>query len=116
MRFLSIVKAKEGGPPPSPEAFERIGKLMEEGFKAGWLLSAEGLMPSEHGFRVRSTDGKVSVMDGPFTESKEIVGGFSIFKAASKEEAIELTKKFAAAGGAGDAETEVRQLYDMPAA
>jgi hypothetical protein len=116
MRFLSIVKAKEGGPPPPPEAFERIEKLIEEGFKAGWLLYAEGLMPSEHGFRVRSAGGKLTVTDGPFTESKEIVGGFSIFKAASKEEAIALTKKFSEAAGGGDAETEVRQLWDMPGA
>jgi hypothetical protein len=116
MRFLSLVKAKEGGAPLTQEAMDRVGKLIEEGFKAGWLLSAEGLLPSEFGFRVRSTGGKITVTDGPFTESKEIVGGISIFTAASKEEAIALTKKFAAAAGGGDAETEVRQLYDIPGA
>src|SRR5476649_1196783 len=113
MRFLSLAKAKEGGAPPTQEAMERVGKLIEEGFKAGWLLSAEGLLPSEFGFRVSSTGGKLTVTDGPFTESKEIVGGISIFTAASKEEAIALTKKFTEAVGGGDAETEVRQLYDM---
>jgi hypothetical protein len=116
MRFLSIVKGKEGGPPPPAEAFERIGKLVEEGFKAGWLLYAEGLMPSEHGFRVRSSDGKLTVTDGPFTESKEIVGGFSIFTAASREDAIALSERFSQAAGEGDTETEVRQLWDMPGA
>jgi hypothetical protein len=116
MRFLSLVKAKEGGAPPTQEEMERVGKLIEEGFKAGWLLSAEGLLPSSSGFRVRSTGGKITVTDGPFTEAKEVVGGISIFTAASKDEAIALTKKFAAAAGGGDAETEVRQLYDMPEA
>ena len=116
MRFLSMVKGKEGGPPPPPEAFDRIGKLVEEGFKAGWLLYADGLMPSEHGFRVRSARGKLTVTDGPFTEAKEIVGGFSIFKAASREEAIALTKKWAEAAGVDDTETEVRQLWDTPEA
>lgn len=115
MRFLSIVKAAEGGAPPTEEAMERVGKLIEEGFKAGWLLYAEGLMPSQFGFRVRSGGGKLKVTDGPFTESKEVVGGFSIFTAESKEAAIALAKKFAEAGG-GDAETEVRQLWDMPGA
>jgi hypothetical protein len=115
MRFLSIVKAAERKAPPTEQEMEQIGQLMAEGFKAGWLLSAEGLMPTEFGFRVRSSGGKITVTDGPFTEAKEIVGGFSIFTAASKEEAIALARKFAAAGG-GDAETEVRQLYDMPGA
>lgn len=115
MRFLSMVKAPEGGAPPTQEAMDRMEKLLEEGFKAGWLISAEGLLPSQHGFRVRTSGGKSTVTDGPFTESKELVGGFAIFTAASKEEAIALTKKFAAAGG-GDAETEVRQLFDMPTA
>jgi hypothetical protein len=116
MRFLSIVRAAEGGAPPTQEAMDRVEKLVMEGVKAGWLLSAEGLLPSKLGFRVSSIGGKLTVTDGPFTEAKEIIGGFSIFTAASKEEAIALTKKFAEAAGGGDAETEVRQLYDMPAA
>ncbi len=117
MRFISIVKAKEGGPPPTQEEMDRVGELIMEGFKAGWLLSAEGLLPSSHGFRVRTEGGKTTVIDGPFTEAKEIIGGISIFTAESKEAAIALTMKFGkAAGGTGDAETEVRQLYEMPAA
>jgi hypothetical protein len=115
MRFLSMVKAREGGPPPTQQAMDDMEKLIGEAFKAGWLLSAEGLLPSKLGFRVRSTSGKLTVTDGPFTEAKEVVGGISIFTAASKDEAIALTKKFMA-GSEQDTECEVRQLYDMPAA
>ena len=115
MRFLSMVKGKEGGPPPSQKAMEDMEKWVGEAVQAGWLLQAEGLLPSKDGFRFRSTSGKVTFTDGPFTEAKEIVGGFSIFTAASKEEAIALTKKFMAASEQ-DVECEVRQLYDVPAA
>jgi len=115
MRFLSMVKAKEGGPPPSQKAMDDMEKWVGEAFAAGWLLSAEGLLPSKLGFRVRSDGGQITVIDGPFTEAKEIVGGFSIFTAASKEEAVALTRQLMA-GSEQDAECEVRQLYDMPAA
>jgi hypothetical protein len=115
MRFLSLVKAKEDGPPPTQQAMDQMEKLMGDAFQAGWLLSAEGLLPSKHGFRMRRDGAKTTFTDGPFTEAKEIIGGISIFTAASKEEAIALTKKFMAVTE-GDAECEVRQLYDMPAA
>ena len=115
MRFLSMVKAKEGGLPPTRKAMDDMEKLIGDAFQAGWLLSAEGLLPSKLGFRMRRDAGKVTLTDGPFTEAKEIIGGFSIFTAESKEAAIALTKKFMAATE-GDAECEVRQLYDMPAA
>src|SRR5690606_33115870 len=80
---------------------------------AGVLLLTDGLMPSSTGARVRRQDGKVTVKDGPFSESKELVGGFAIMKADSKEHAIELAKKFLAV--AGDGEVEIRQMYDEPA-
>lgn len=70
-------------------------------------------MPSRVGFRVRRNDGKVTVTDGPFTESKEIVGGMAIIQTTTKDEAIAWTKKFLAV--AGDGESEVRQLYEQPA-
>jgi hypothetical protein len=92
MRFLSIVKAKEGGPPPTQKAMDDMEKLIGEAFQAGWLQSAEGLLPTKLGFRVRRDDGKVTITDGPFTEAKEIIGGFSIFTAESKEAAGALTK------------------------
>jgi hypothetical protein len=87
-----------------------MGKLIEEGMKAGWLLSTEGCLPTALGARVRQSDGKVTVTDGPFTEAKEMVGGFAILKANSKDEAIELTKHFLSVVARG--ECELRQLYE----
>jgi hypothetical protein len=111
MRFLSIYKHEERTTPPTAAEMETMGKLIEEGMKAGWLLATEGCLPSALGSRVRRSSGKLSVTDGPFTEAKEVVGGFAILKANSKEEAIELTRKFLAI--AGDGECELRQLYEM---
>jgi hypothetical protein len=110
MRFLSIYKAVERNTPPTPEEMAAMGKLIEEGMKAGWLLSTEGCLPTALGARVRRSDGKVTVTDGPFTESKEVVGGFAILKANSREDAIELAKTFL--GHVGQGECELRQLYD----
>jgi hypothetical protein len=112
MRFLSIYKNVERNTPPTQEEMAKMGKLIEEGFKKGWLLGTEGCLPTSLGARVRSTEGKVIVTDGPFTEAKEVVGGFALIKAASKEEAIQLTRDFLAV--AGDGECELRQLYEMP--
>ena len=94
MRFLSIYKARERGVPPSPEEMAKMGKLIEEGMKQGHLLATEGCMPSVTGARVRLANGTVSVTDGPFTESKEVIGGLAILKANSKAEAVELAKAF----------------------
>jgi hypothetical protein len=88
-----------------------MGKLIEEGFKAGWLLGTEGCLPSALGARVRRSSGKINVTDGPFTESKEMVGGFALLKANSKQEAIDLARKFLQV--AGDGECELRQLYEQ---
>jgi hypothetical protein len=87
-----------------------MGKLIEEGMKAGWLVSTEGCLPSALGARVRLSDSKLTVTDGPFTEAKELVGGFAILRVNSKNEAIELAKKFLPV--AGDGECELRQLYE----
>lgn len=111
MRFLSIYKHEERTTPPTAAEMETMGKLIEEGFKAGWLLATEGCLPSALGSRVRRSNGKLAVTDGPFTEAKEVVGGFAILKANSKEDAIELARKFLAV--AGDGECELRQLYEM---
>ena len=110
MKFLSIYKTVERSVPPSPEEMAKMGKLVEDGMKAGFLLSTEGCLPSALGARVRLSNGKVTVTDGPFAESKEVVGGFAILEAESKEEAIELTKQFIRV--AGDGECEIRQLFD----
>jgi hypothetical protein len=110
MRFLSIYKAVERNAPPSQEEMASMGKLIEEGKKAGWLVSTEGCLPSVLGARVSITNGKFTVTDGPFTESKEVVGGFAILNATSKEEAIRLAKDFLQTMGTG--ETEIRQLFE----
>ena len=113
MRFLSIYKTVERGTPPTLEHMTQMGQLIEESMKAGTLISTEGCLPSALGARIRKTEGKVIVTDGPFTESKELVGGFAILEARSKEHAIELTKQFLAV--AGDGECEIRQLFEAPA-
>lgn len=110
MKFLSIYKTAERNAPPSQEEMLKMGSLIEQGMKAGWLLGTEGCLPSALGARVRRSNGKVAVTDGPFTESKEVVGGFAILQANSKEEAVQLAKDFLQV--AGDGECEIRQLYE----
>jgi hypothetical protein len=110
MKFLSIYKSVETGVPPTQEKMAEMGKLIEEGMKAGFLLSVEGCMPSASGARIRLSNGKLTVTDGPFTESKEVIGGFGIYEAKSKEEAIERVKEFMHI--AGDGECEIRQVYE----
>jgi hypothetical protein len=113
MRFLSIFKTTEKGAPTSQEEIDRMGKLIEEGTKAGWLLGTEGCLPGALGARVRRRGSRITVTDGPFTECKEIVGGFALLEAKSKEEAVELTRRFLSV--AGDGECELRQPQ-VPAA
>lgn len=112
MRFLSIYKTPERTTPPTPEEMARMGKAVEEAMKAGFLLATEGCMPSALGARVRLANGKISVTDGPFAETREVVGGFALLKADSKEQAIQYVKDFLLFAGEG--ECEVRQLYEMP--
>ena len=109
MRFLSIYKTAETGVPPTPEHMEKMQKLVEEGMKAGWLLATEGCLPSALGARVRSSGGQIIVTDGPFTETKELVAGFALLEAASKEEAVRMTRDFLKVAGEG--ECELRQIF-----
>jgi hypothetical protein len=110
MRFLSIYKTKETGAPPTQDEMTRMGKLVEDGMKAGSLLAVEGCMPSATGARVRLSKGRLSVTDGPFTESNEVIGGLAILQANSKKEAIELVQRFLKE--AGDGECELRQIFE----
>lgn len=110
MKFLSMYKTVERNTPPSQEEMAAMGKLIEEGMKNGWLLATEGCLPTALGARVRRSGDKLSVTDGPFTEAKEVVGGFAILKANSKEEAIQLAKDFLKVAGEG--ECEIRQIYE----
>jgi hypothetical protein len=113
MRFLCLYKsAKPEGTPPTQEEMAEMGKLIEESFKSGRLLAAEGCLPSAMGARVRLSQGKYHVTDGPFTESKEVIGGFALIQAKSKEDAIEFIKTFLKI--AGDGESEIRQVFEAP--
>jgi hypothetical protein len=110
MRFLSIYKTVETNTPPTLDHMAKMEKLIEESMKAGALLATEGCLPSALGARVRRSGEKVVVTDGPFAESKELIAGFALLQAQSREEAIELTKQFLAV--AGDGECEIRQIFD----
>jgi hypothetical protein len=114
MKFLSVYKTAERNTPPTSEEMAKFGRLIEEGMKAGWLVAVEGCMPSALGARVRKSSGKTTVTDGPFAETKELIGGLAILNANSKEHAIELTKYFLS--HAEDGECEVRQLSETTCA
>src|SRR5215469_9750541 len=103
MKFLCIYKpAKKEGTPPTQQEMEPMGKLIEEWTKSGVLLATEGCLPTSLGARVRQSNGKITVKDGPFTESKEIVGAFALIRVNSKEEAVERTKTFLSLAGDGE--------------
>lgn len=118
-RYMMIVKGPEdltaSGPPPA-ELIEAIGKLVEEDVKKGRLVSFGGLKPTSAGTRMRITKGKIITTDGPFTESKEVIGGFSIYNFASKEEALEEVRKFTELHVIHwpnwEGEVEVRLMYE----
>jgi hypothetical protein len=118
MRYLMIVKGDENfsasGPPPQ-ELMDAIGQLGIEAAKTGKIVSMGGLQPTSKGASVRISGGKMTVRDGPFSEAKEVIGGFTIMELASKEEAIEEAKKFMELHQklwpAWDGECEVRLMY-----
>src|SRR5256885_968859 len=111
MRFMMLVKHAEelSGPPPKA-LMDAIDKLTEEANKAGTMVTAGGLAPTQASTHVRVARGQLKTTDGPFTESKEVIGGLAILQANSKEEAIEHVKKFIRV--AGDGECELRQLFE----
>ena len=113
MRFMIIRKADkstEAGVMPSEAMLAAMLKYNEELMKAGVLLQGEGLQPSSKGFRVRTNSGKPTVVDGPFTETKELIAGFTMIQVRSREEAIEWVKRWPAEDG--DAVLEVRQVFE----
>jgi hypothetical protein len=116
MRFIVMgmaTKESEAGPPPKPEAFAAMQKYNEEAAKAGVLLAAEGLGPTSKGARVKLRGDKRIVIDGPFTETKELVAGFAIIKVKSLEEAIEWVKRAPNCSPNGEGEIEIRKLMDI---
>ncbi|MGA2891101.1 MAG: YciI family protein [Terracidiphilus sp.] len=117
MRFMVIVKAtpesEKEGALPDPQALAEMGKFNEELIKAGIVLAMDGLQPSSKGARVKFSGTSRTVIDGPFTEAKELIAGFWIWKVKSLEEAIDWVKRAPIRSATGDAEVEIRQIFEM---
>jgi hypothetical protein len=121
MRFMSMVKSSEDfrlGPPPQA-LMDAINQLGQEMTKAGIMVDMGGLLPTAMGaYRVRQSRGKLSVIDGPFTEAKEVIGGYAVFEVQSKEEAMALSVRFMELHlkhwPEWEGETEVRQMFEGP--
>jgi hypothetical protein len=114
MRFMVIVKStpesEKEGALPDPQLLLEMGKYNEELMKAGVVLAMDGLHPSSKGARVKFSGGSQTVIDGPFTEAKELIAGFWIWKVRNIEEAIEWVKRCPVDG---DSEIEIRQIFEM---
>ncbi len=115
MRFLMLYRpadttSAEAGVPPTRAECAKMETFVGQMSKEGALLATEGCQPTSKGARVRLSGGKTTVIDGPFTETKELIAGFALVQAESKAEAIELAKRFLSV--AGDGESEIRQMYD----
>jgi len=117
MRFMIIVKAtkdSEAGVMPDEKLVSDMAAYHEELQKAGMLLDGSGLQPSSKGWRIKYSKGKRTVVDGPFTETKELLAGYTLIQAKSREEALEWTRRFPnPAIGGKDGEIEVRQLFEL---
>ncbi len=115
MRFMMIVKHPENQGPPPKSLMDAIAKLSEEADRAGTMLGSGGLAPTAQGARVRLSGGKVTVTDGPFTEAKEVVGGYAVLEAKSREEALEAARQFMRLHQqhwpGWEGECEIRQLW-----
>lgn len=122
MQFMMLVKAtkdSEAGAPFNPELMVAIGQLAQEATQRGVMVTSGGLLPSSQGTRIRVSKGKTSVIDGPFTETKELVGGFAIFNLQSKEEAVKMGKDFMQVyadilGPSYEGEMEIRPMFSAP--
>jgi hypothetical protein len=114
MRFMMIVKSTENAGRPPQALMDAMGKIAEEATKAGEMIESGGLASSANGTRVRLSGGKLTVTDGPFTEAKEVFGGYAVFELKSKKEAIENTVRFMELHQqhwpGWEGETEIRQL------
>jgi hypothetical protein len=105
-------KDTEAGVMPSGELLAAMGSYMEEMGKAGVLLGGDGLKPTSKGVRVKFKGGKPQIIDGPFTESKELVAGYALIQVKSREEAIDWLKRWPALDGGGNVQLEVRELFE----
>jgi hypothetical protein len=115
MRFMMMVKHAENTDTPPKELMDAMGKLVEDAKKSGALIGTGGLAPTAHSSRVRLSKGQVKVIDGPFTEAKEVIGGYAQFEFKSKQEAIEAAVNFMELPRkhwpGWEGETEVRQIF-----
>jgi len=113
MRFISVFTCNPTNRLPTEAEMASMHKLIAEGMKAGWLIECEGVTFGTTGVRVhKAADGKVTVTDGPFAETKEVLGGYALLNAASKEEAVEHTRRFLDHVDQGT--WEAYQLFEMP--
>jgi hypothetical protein len=116
MKFMMIVKASkdsEAGVMPSEELLSAMGRYNEELMKTGVLLDLCGLQPTSKGARIRFSGGKRTVIDGPFTETKELIAGYWIIQVKSREEAMEWARRAPAPQEGGEGEIEIRQFFEM---
>ena len=119
MRYMIIRKADAeteaglGSSPPSPELLDAMGKYNQSMIDAGIFVIGDGLKPSSDGARIKFTNGKPTVIDGPFAEAKELIAGFSVINVASKEEALEWVKRWPPLDGHGNVELELRAFYEL---
>jgi hypothetical protein len=115
MRFMMLVKSAENSGPPPKELMDAIAKLAEEAVKAGTMVESGGLAPTAMSTRVRVSRGQLTAIDGPFTEAKEVVGGYAVFELQSKKEAIEGALRFMELHKqhwpGWEGETEIRQVF-----
>jgi len=118
MRYLSFIRSSESyrQSPPPPALMEAMGKFVEKSRKDGTLVDTGGLLPSKDGARVRLADGEITVTDGPFSEAKEVIGGWAILEAASKAEAVRIATEFMDLHRKHwpgfEGESEVRPMFD----
>lgn len=113
MRFISIFTHEPVDRPPTEAEMEAMGKLIGDAMKEGWLISTEGVSFGSRGVRVsRNSGGKISVTDGPFTETKEVLGGYALLQADSEEQVVAHTRRFLEVAGQGTC--EIYRLYEMP--
>jgi hypothetical protein len=116
LRFMIIRRADEeteAGVLPTEELFDAMSKYNEELVKAGVMLDGAGLQPSSKGIKVRFAGGKRTVIDGPFTEAKELIAGYTLIEAGSLAEVVELVKKWPQVDGHGNATIEIRRIIDV---
>jgi hypothetical protein len=120
MKFMTLVKSAENAGPPPQALMDAIGRLGMEAGQSGVMVQMGGLLPSAMGARVRVAKGKLTITDGPFTEAKEVVGGYAVYDVGSREEAIEWTRRFMELHRehwpGWEGETELRQIFEPAAA